>query len=98
MWTKVWATTATVLLLSTVALLKGQAFAIARSESVHLAPGQAQSLSRDLVHLNSQDFFNQGQYQFEREIQSLSQKKHQTTPLLKIDANPVNEGTSPRVR
>ncbi|MEH2195592.1 MAG: hypothetical protein V7K98_23535 [Nostoc sp.] len=75
------------LVLSTAFLLAVQTLANAQQSVPSLTPAQAQSLSRDLVPYNSQDFFRQGKDSIEREIQILRQRQLPSLkPVLKIDS------------
>jgi hypothetical protein len=74
------------LLVSIALLLAVQTSANAEQPLPNLTPAQAQSLSRDLVPYNSQDFFRQGKDSLEREIQILRQRQLPSIkPVLKID-------------
>ncbi|QKQ77252.1 hypothetical protein [Nostoc sp. TCL240-02] len=75
------------LLISTAFLLAVQSSANAEQPLPSLTPAQAQSLSRDLVPYNSQDFFRQGKDSIEREIQILRQRQLRSIkPVLKIES------------
>ncbi|MBN3906885.1 MAG: hypothetical protein HWQ35_10100 [Nostoc sp. NMS1] len=75
------------LLVSTAFLLAVETSANAEQPLPSLTPAQAQSLSRDLVPYNSQDFFRQGKDSIEREIQILRQRQLRSIkPVLKIDS------------
>ncbi|WP_335200881.1 hypothetical protein [Nostoc sp.] len=77
------------LVLSTAFLLAIQSSANAEQAVPSLTTRQAQHLSRDLVPYNSQEFFRQGKYSIEREIQILNQRQqHPIKPILKIDSVP----------
>lgn len=58
-----------------------------------------QRISRDLTPTNSQDFFNQGREQFEREIRRLNERSQQKQEnLLKVDpATRYPENQTPRL-
>ncbi|MEH2346882.1 MAG: hypothetical protein V7K55_02555 [Nostoc sp.] len=74
------------LLVSIALLLAVQTSANAEQPLPNLTPAQTQSLSRDLVPYNSQDFFRQGKDSIEREIQILRQRQLSSIkPVLKID-------------
>ncbi|MBD2524823.1 hypothetical protein [Nostoc sp. FACHB-133] len=75
------------LLISAAFLLAVQTSANAEQPLPSLTPAQAQSLSRDLVPYNSQDFFRQGKDSIEREIQILRQRQLRSIkPVLKIES------------
>ncbi|MBE9126473.1 MULTISPECIES: hypothetical protein [unclassified Coleofasciculus] len=79
-------TSATVLLLS-VGLLGQQESVLANQES--LTPESAAQISRDLIPSSSQEFFQRGREQFEREIQRLYRGQDALTEnLLTINVNP----------
>ncbi len=85
------------LLLSTAFLLAIQTSANAQQAVPSLTPRQAQHLSRDLVPYNSQDFFRQGKYSIEREIQILRQgQQRPIKPVLKIDSVPQIKKPNPQ--
>ncbi|WP_414516847.1 hypothetical protein [Nostoc sp. PCC 9305] len=85
------------LLLSTAFLLAIQTSANAQQAVPSLTPRQAQHLSRDLVPYNSQDFFRQGKYSIEREIQILRQGQQRLIkPVLKIDSVPQIKKPNPQ--
>ncbi|WP_260446175.1 hypothetical protein [Nostoc sp. UCD120] len=74
------------MLVSTAFLVAVQTSANAEQPLPSLTPAQAQSLSRDLVPYNSQDFFRQGKNSIEREIQILRQRQLRSIkPVLKIE-------------
>ena len=70
-----------------------QSPAIAQPPAIRqLTPLQIQRLSRDLVPSRSQDFFNRGQRELEREIQNLPKRQR----LLKEPVLRVNQDTQPQ--
>jgi len=74
---------------STAFLLAGQNSVNTQQQIPNLTPAQAQHLSRDLVPSSSQDFFNQGQYLMETEIQNLRLRKLESNePILNINSIP----------
>lgn len=82
-------TLATALLFSITALLGEQTVAVANQESKTL-----DQLSRDLIPTTpSQDFFQRGQQQLEREILLLEQRQNAaaTEPLIKINVDTQTE-------
>ena len=85
---------AVALLSSATWLLSGYP-ALAGHVSSGLTPARAQEFSRDLVRVDSQDFFRIGHERFEQEIQLFSQKRFTSKkPLLKIQQLPQVEGPS----
>ncbi|MDZ7956441.1 MAG: hypothetical protein RMY34_00780 [Aulosira sp. DedQUE10] len=81
-------TKVTALGFSTAFLVAGQN-AVNAQQIPNLTPQQAQHLSRDLVPSSSQDFFRQGQYMMEREIQNLRTRQVESNePVLKINSIP----------
>lgn len=71
---------------STAFLLAGQN-AVNAQQIPSLTPQQAQHLSRDLVPSSSEQFFRQGQYLMEREIQNLQTRQLEPKePVLKINS------------
>ncbi len=82
---------------STAFLLAGQNAVNAQQQIPNLSPQQAQQLSRDLVPSSSQEFFRQGQYLMEREIQNLRLRQVESNePVLKINSIPqVKKDRSP---
>ena len=82
------------LLLSATWLLSGNS-ALAGYVSSSLTPARAQEFSRDLVHVDSQDFFRIGHERFEQEIQLFNRKRFTLKePLLKIQQLPQMEKPS----
>lgn len=89
MRTKLLTTTAIAGVLPIVSLLNGQSPVLAQRVSVPPTRFEAQQFSRDLTRSQSQDFFVQGQNQFEREIRNLNDKRFSSsTPVLKIESMP----------
>lgn len=85
----IYITTAISLGLSTAGLLSQQRAAIAGQEFTALTPAQTEHLYRDLVPSRSQDFFNEGRENFEREIQVLYQSHISgNEPILKVKEVP----------
>jgi hypothetical protein len=73
------------LVCSAAVVLLCQTAAYAGHQSPRLSSAQAQRLSRDLIHNDSQDFFKQGQDLIEREIQILRKRELSSNdPILKI--------------
>ena len=83
-----------VMLLSAAWLLSDRP-AVAGRLSSSLTPGRAQEFSRDLVRVDSQDFFRIGHERFEQEIQLFNRKRFTSKePLLKIHQLPQVEKPS----
>jgi hypothetical protein len=83
-------TLAIAFLLSTVGSLGQQSSASANSIESPLTPAQANRLSRDLVPSRSQEFFQQGRDEIDRQIRILQQHKRQNAsgrPVLQLNQN-----------
>ena len=71
--------------------------AVAGPVSSSLTPARAQEFSRDLVRVDSQDFFRIGHERFEQEIQLFNSKRFTSKePLLKIQQLPQVEKSGDR--
>jgi hypothetical protein len=83
-----------------IALLLGivlqPAIALAQSAPfTRLSTPQTQRLYRDLVRSGTDDFFQQGRAQLEREIRQLTQPPTATQPLLTIQAGELRQDPEP---